>query len=414
MKLSITRRNEFWLNIELCKPFTKKDIEKIRSMPKRAWIADEKKWIIPFTFVAVDTLVRQFEGEQIKVEQSLVEECMILATCEAESMRMMSNEQAAKRNEERSNDTGPIVEVHVHNKGRPKSRNQKREEIDKPQVIHYQALIHEGYRHVEMKQQLKLRGYSTKTIRAYTGHIKRYFQYVEQKEDKLARIKIESYVLHLLDQQCSHSYVNQAISAVKFYMKHVVRIKEHSNYVRPKLENTLPQILSLEEVKLLLSTVQNIKHRAILYITYSSGLRVSEVVKLKLEDFDYQRKLLRIKQGKGRKDRYTLLSEKTWEVVISYCKIERPEIWLFPGQNKKKHLTERTVQKVFEQVLVKTNINKRVSIHSLRHSFATHLLEGGIDIRYIQDLLGHKSIRTTQRYTHVTQKHHTIRSPLDD
>nr|WP_253300456.1 tyrosine-type recombinase/integrase [Paenibacillus lautus] len=165
---------------------------------------------------------------------------------------------------------------------------------------------------------------------------------------------------------------------------------------------------------LILKALHNLKHRAILYLTYSSGLRVGEVVRLKTQDIDFERKTLRVSQGKGRKDRLTLLSETAMDIVQPYLQQEKPEKWMFPGQHPERHITERTVQKVFEQARTASGIQKKVSIHALRHSFATHLLEGGINIRFIQELLGHQSVRTTERYTHVSVKDiRRIKSPLD-
>lgn len=266
----------------------------------------------------------------------------------------------------------------------------------------------------KFKDALTARGYSLKTIKAYIGHLHRYYQYLHERDYSEDKNKSEQYALLLLQQERSHSYVNQALSALKFYYKYVRHTEDNTSYIRPKKETKLPQVLSLQEVKTLLDATENMKHKAILYITYSAGLRVGEVVRLTRSDFDIDRKLLRIRQGKGKKDRYTLLSEAALAVVLRYIEVERPAKWLFPGQDANKHLTERSVQKVFEHILKNTTIQKKVSVHVLRHSFATHLLEAGIDIRYIQELLGHQSIQTTQRYTHVTTKDAKhIRSPLD-
>ncbi|WP_206105463.1 tyrosine-type recombinase/integrase [Paenibacillus thalictri] len=159
----------------------------------------------------------------------------------------------------------------------------------------------------------------------------------------------------------------------------------------------------------ILKAVQNLKHRAILYLVYSSGLRVGEVVRLHLQDLDPERKTLLIRQGKGRKDRLTFLSEAAFRIVKAYCRHEKPEIWLFFGQTKGRHLSERSVQKIFEHALKLSGVAKKVSVYALRHSFATHLLEQG----YIQELLGYQSSRTTERYTHVSVKDvRRIQSPL--
>jgi integrase/recombinase XerD len=149
-------------------------------------------------------------------------------------------------------------------------------------------------------------------------------------------------------------------------------------------------------------------------LTYSAGLRVGEVVRLKLEDIDEERKLIHIRQAKGRKDRYTVLSQVAWDFLNIYLKKYQPEVWLFTGAESGTHLTERSVQHIFENACEKAGIKKDVSVHSLRHSFATHLLEGGTDLRYIQELLGHASSKTTEIYTHVSKRDiGSIQSPLD-
>ncbi|WP_246369901.1 tyrosine-type recombinase/integrase [Saccharibacillus deserti] len=225
---------------------------------------------------------------------------------------------------------------------------------------------------------------------------------------------VQKYALDLLEKGLSHAYVNQAISALKFYFRYVLKSPKSNGYVRPKKESKLPDVLSLGEVVRLLKSVENPKHKAILYLTYTSGLRVSEVVRLRPEDCDGERHTVKVRQGKGRKDRQTLLSEAAANVLDRYIDQAKPTTWLFPGQREGRHLTERSAQKVFEKALRQTGIRKEVSIHSLRHSFATHLLENGIDLRYIQELLGHQSVRTTERYTHVSRRDiGKIRSPLD-
>jgi integrase/recombinase XerD len=186
------------------------------------------------------------------------------------------------------------------------------------------------------------------------------------------------------------------------------------SYVRPKKEHKLPNVLGQKEVKRILQAIGNTKHRAILFLVYSSGLRVGEVVRLRIKDIDRERRTLHIRQGKGKKDRLTVLSESALEVVQHYIVQMKPETWLFPGQTPGSHLSERTVQKVFENAVRIARVEKEVSVHSLRHSFATHLLEDGIDIRYIQELLRHQSTRTTEIYTHVAVKDvRRIKSPLD-
>ena len=160
---------------------------------------------------------------------------------------------------------------------------------------------------------------------------------------------------------------------------------------RPKREQKLPRILSRQEVARILQAVRNPKHRAIVMLTYSAGLRLGEVVRLRVEDIDSDRKLIHVRQGKRRKDRYTVLSRFAIDALRTYVREYRPRTWLFPGVRPGRHLHDRTVQKIFDQAYKRAGIEKPVSVHTLRHSFATHLLERGTDLRYIQELLGHKS-----------------------
>lgn len=265
---------------------------------------------------------------------------------------------------------------------------------------------------------LKLKGYSSQTIEVYKGHVQRFFASVKKQPDQVTTEDIESYLLNLLDhRKVSYSYINQTISAIKFVHKYVANARNvyEIKVPRPKKIEKLPDILNEDEVIRIFKEVKNFKHRAILMLTYSAGLRVSEVVSLKVMDIDSKRMLIHVRQGKGRKDRYTILSNNALGVLRIYAREYRPSEWLFPGELIGRHLTERSAQKVFECSCKKAGIKKDVSIHSLRHAFATHLLEGGTDLRYIQELLGHKNSKTTEIYTHVSQKGlGRIRSPLDN
>ncbi|WP_035119320.1 tyrosine-type recombinase/integrase [Cohnella panacarvi] len=270
-----------------------------------------------------------------------------------------------------------------------------------------------------MKRQyairLRLGGYSKQTIRTYVSHVERFYRYYERNRELRVHDLLPAYSNKLLRENRSHAYVNQAISAIKFHLENVCGMIEGSfSSIRPKKQRKLPNVLSVAEVRRLLDRVLNLKHRAILLLTYSSGLRVSEVVKLQLGDLDQDRRTLHVRQGKGRKDRMTVLSEHACAAVLVYVERYKPDRWIFPGQYPRRHISERTVQKVFEKALADAGIAKDVSLHCLRHSFATHLLEGGIDIRYIQELLGHRNVQTTEIYTHLAVKSiKNIKSPLD-
>ena len=225
----------------------------------------------------------------------------------------------------------------------------------------------------------------------------------------------EDYLFHLAEEkQAATSTLNQAINALKFYYGTMLKKKLVYEVKRPRKDKNLPVVLSQEEVAKILSSVDNIKHKVILMLMYSAGLRVGEVVKIKPEDIDAKRMLIFIQGAKGRKDRYTMLSETALEVLREYWKEYRPQKWLFPGQNREGYITTRTVEKIFSNACEAAKILKTVTAHNRRHSFATHLLESGTDLRYIQEILGHKSSKTTEIYTHVSTKDiRRIKSPLD-
>jgi len=270
---------------------------------------------------------------------------------------------------------------------------------------------------LKMEEEIKLKGYSFETKKSYMGHIRRFSSFINKDLDKVSSEDVRKYALFILEKEgLSHSYVNQAISSIKFLCNDVLNQNTIINAIpRPKKVKKLPVVLNFHEVTKILDALKNEKHKAILFLIYSAGLRVGEVVKLKAKDIDNERMLIHVVQGKGKKDRYTVLSQITLKQLRKYYSLYKPEEWLFPGQNDKGHITERTVEKIFKNACDIVNIKKEVSVHSLRHSFATHLLEGGVDLRYIQELLGHASSKTTEIYTHVTQKSLTnIKSPLDN
>jgi site-specific recombinase XerD len=267
-----------------------------------------------------------------------------------------------------------------------------------------------------LESELRSRKYSLQTIRSYL-HYNRYFcRRIQKCPEDVSPDDVKNYLAYLdrtLD--LSASSMNLAISAIKFFYRYVLKKNIAQEQHRPRHDKRLPEVLAESEVKTLLECEKNPKHRLLLMLAYSSGLRVSEVVALRKEHVDFRRKAILIHAGKGRKDRYTLLSDRAADFTQRYCSLYGIDGWLFPGSTAGRHLSIRSAQSIFTKALQKTRIVKPLSIHSLRHSFATHLLENGTDIRYIQDLLGHSTLRTTQRYTHVA--HRTllkIRSPLDD
>jgi len=289
--------------------------------------------------------------------------------------------------------------------------------MEKLQTLFGKNLNIDPYFHlIPLEKELKIRKYSRRTIKSYMRYNRDFLLFIGKKPEEVENEDIKKYLYHMVEsKKVSTSTLNIIINALKFYYGEILKRKFIYEVKRPKKDKKLPMVLSREEIKKILNAVSNIKHKAILTLMYSAGLRVGEVVKLKPEDIDSERKLIHIRGSKGRKDRYTILSDIALEILREYWKKEKPRKWLFPSWNIDKHITTRTAQKIFKNACKKAGIKKDVTVHSLRHSFATHLLESGIDLRYIQEILGHKSSKTTEIYTHVSTKNlSAIKSPLDN
>jgi site-specific recombinase XerD len=226
---------------------------------------------------------------------------------------------------------------------------------------------------------------------------------------------INDFQRYLVTERCvATATQNQAINSIKFYYERVLGQARKVYFIeRPQKEKFLPEVMSIEEVTILLKSISNLKHRAIIMTIYSGGLRISELINLKVKDIDGNRMQIRISQSKGKKDRYTLLSKKTLITLRQYFTEYKPKEWLFEGENGKKY-SDSSIYSIFKKALNDARIYKKVTVHGLRHSFATHLLESGTDLRYIQSLLGHSSSKTTEIYTHITTKgFDQIKNPLD-
>jgi len=259
--------------------------------------------------------------------------------------------------------------------------------------------------------------YSPTTLRSYKSCFEEFINFYPRYDiDKIDEPMIISFIRYLVtDRKVSVSYQNICINAIKFYYERVLGGQRKIYRVeRPIKEKTLPVVLSEEEVIQLFKQVSNIKHKTILMLTYSAGLRIGEVIRLKPTDIDSKRMQVRIEQSKGKKDRYTLLSKKMVVLLRQYYKEYRPQQWLFEGTDGQQY-SDSSIQSILKQAVVKARINKKITVHTLRHSFATHLLERGTDLRYIQSILGHESSKTTEVYTHITTKGiDQIQNPLDE
>jgi site-specific recombinase XerD len=258
--------------------------------------------------------------------------------------------------------------------------------------------------------------YSESTVRTYVGNFTSFLNfYPEQHPDQITEEQIRMYMQFLvLTKKVAASTQNQAINAIKFYYEQV-KHEEGKRYAleRPLKEFKLPTVLSEPEVVSILQATGNLKHKAMLYLIYAGGLRRSELINLLIRDIHSDRKIIMIKAAKGKKDRITLLSDKALTLLREYYKQYKPRLWLFEGWAGQQY-SASSLQKVFHDALFRSGVKTRASLHTLRHSFATHLLERGTDIRYIQTLLGHNSSKTTEIYTHVTRNaFDKITSPLD-
>ena len=334
--------------------FSKHRLEKIKCIPGRKWHASSKCWSVPHTKETLDKLISVFADVRV-------------------NLKYMKQQ-------------------------------------DPPEIL---PCLHQAMN--KLTEQLRIQGYRAKTRKSYLGHVRRFILSCGKPPDTLRADDFHAYMSQMMKRKVSHSYINQFVSALRFFLRHVTGDPNIIGHIpRPKPESKLPDILDKHEILRLLGAVRNIKHRAMILLTYSAGLRVGGVVRLTLADIDIGRRLIHIRQGKGRKDRFTMLSETALKAVQAYIKLYQPQTWLFPGPKPGHHLHERSIQKVFDEAHKTAHISKKISMHSLRHSFATHLPERGTDIRYIQELLGHASPKTTQIYLKVTNRDISrIQSPLD-
>lgn len=264
------------------------------------------------------------------------------------------------------------------------------------------------------KRWLTGKRYSTSTVTTYVNIVLFFLKYVTKKHNaEMTTRTVECFNYDFIASAGkSVSYQNQAITALKKYFEYIA-IDVPFELERPKREKKLPVILSMDEVKRIISAASNLKHKVLLSLIYSGGFRVSEVLSLRPTDIDQQRMLVHVRSAKGKKDRYTLLSARALAMLQEYLDVYQPQEYLFEGKLRQQY-SPRAAQEVLKLSARRAGIQKNISLHSLRHSFATHLLENGTDIRYIQTLLGHQSPKTTMIYTHVTHASiRNIRSPLD-
>jgi integrase/recombinase XerD len=267
-----------------------------------------------------------------------------------------------------------------------------------------------------MIETMEMRNYTPKTIRLYVEVVARFARHFDKSPDRLAGEQVRQYLLHLVhEKKQAWATYKQALAALRYLYRWVLQSPEIVQDIRcPRPERRLPVVLSFDEVQRFFAAISSFKHRMILMTAYAAGLRISEVVALEVTDIDSQRMVIRVCQGKRKKDRYTILSPVLLQMLRHYWVAVRPARYLFPGRALDRPMSVSAVQRICKSAQAKAGIDKTVTPHTLRHSFATHLLEAGTDLRVIQALLGHASPRTTALYTHVSTKLiGQTQSPLD-
>jgi site-specific recombinase XerD len=306
------------------------------------------------------------------------------------------------------NNINRVFSLNYNRKSEPNSPKEKKIsniKLDRTKVL-------DTYCDVLIRQR-----YSSNTLKVYKNFFKDFLQYFpEQHPEDIKEEKIYAYLDHLVKRRkLSESSQNQAINAIKFYFEHILKQERKTYYIeRPRTSKPLPNVLSENQVMRIIENTNNIKHRCIVSLQYSAGLRRGELINLRKQDILFEKRLIFIRGGKGKKDRTTILAEYMVNLLEKYINIYHPNYWLFEGPDRKQY-SPSSVNVVIKQAAKKAGINQNVSSHMLRHSFATHLLEQGTDLRYIQELLGHSRSSTTEIYTHVSTKSLAkIKSPIDE
>ena len=263
-----------------------------------------------------------------------------------------------------------------------------------------------------IRREMKLRNYSPKTMEAYIAVAKDLYKFAKKPIRELSLEEIKEYLLRKHEQGLSSQTIALYANAINFIFTQIYLKSDWQKIRQPKRTKKIPVVLNRSEVAALVAVINNLKHRLIIALAYGAGLRVSEVVRLKVNDVDLKELTLIVRQGKGKKDRLTVVPEKIAPELDNFMRGKRNNDYVF-ASDRGGRLTEASAQKIFYTALKKAKIKKQASFHSLRHSFATHLLENGVDVRYVQELLGHANIRTTQIYTQVTNPSlKNIKSPL--
>lgn len=370
-------QNELMVKVHF--EFNMKIIELIKSIPGRRWNKEFRYWYIPRRHFDLALFIAKLETHAA-IDYSAIE-TLDNGTCIPEHTPRLSTERE---------DQVKIFEG-----------SKQRNRIDLPS---------------EYLEKLIRKRYSHNTIKTYVTYMRSFMEEFSGRElDSITTKEINDYIFKLIcTKGISPSQQNQRINAIKFYYEKVAGFDKQLYYLeRPKKSRELPKVISEEEVMAILNSTQNLKHKSVIATIYSAGLRRSELINLRKQDIYFDRKLIFIRNAKGKKDRTSILAESLVPILKKYLEEFKPNYWLFEGVNRNQY-SATSIVKIIRKGAEKAGIDKRVTPHTLRHSCATHLLEHGVDIRFIQIILGHESSKTTEIYTHVSKKSLAgIRSPLD-
>ena len=350
-----------------------REMEIIRTFPVRFWNIQNKVWLIPYSIANWVMIKQKFEGIDIYISNDILH---------------MNDGIAVSNHTTKATATRCVA----LNAEQQKAYNQ-------------------------MKQQLILKRYQASTLKNYLSYFAEFLRYHKNKKpNDITQEEIRAFILYKISEnKISESTQNSLINAIKFYFEKVEgREKFHLYDLRPRQARKLPGFLSKEETIKLLKTTENLKHRAILQLIYSAGLRLGELTRLKIRDIKFDCGVIEVKCAKGKKDRITVLSMTVKKLLLEYIEMYKPKYYLFEGQTGGKY-SDRSVQNIMQQAVIKSGVDENATVHTLRHSFATHMIMDGVDIRIVQEYLGHSSPETTAIYTHITDKmKKEIKSPLDN
>jgi len=451
-EIKIRWSNQFFY---LKMPYKKEDVAYVKSLTSSYWDSDQVHWVIKSTIINTKRLQEYFGLWSEKEYDKLI---LLLSTAEKPKLVTFfispeyqkkllvkiegfgASVSRIKKEPDRKYDnyykkwilpwskkTYDQLKLYYHEMGYkvidrvPQAAKVYEAELrthkDKLQYLHNKYPSWYRGKIINFSQMMVRQRYSWKSITTYTGKVARYIEFYKGQDiDELTANEANNYLSHISKMEISNSLLNITLSAIKLYYEKIVHDSTFrlDRLERPRKHRSLPTILSIREVDAMLKSISNLKHLSLLYVIYGGGLRLAEVLNLRVQDILWDRNQIHIRSGKGNKDRMVMLSQTLKELMHRYFNDYKPQYWLFEGADKKSRYSSSSVQKMVKTAAIKAGITRKVTPHTLRHCFATHLMDHGTDTRYIQELLGHKDIRTTLIYTHVTTSSiKRIESPLD-